>query len=274
MRFYLGTHVPSWLEFLDIPLFVSRRRLGKNLPRALGRWALDSGGFSELSLFGEWRTTVPQYVAEVRRFESEIGGLDWAAPMDWMCEPHMLKKTGLTVEEHQRRTVRNYLELREHLDIVIPVLQGWVLDDYLRCIEMYVQAGVDDLALTTGIGSVCRRQHTDEAAAIFERLFAEGLTAMHGFGVKTQGLQRIAHHLESADSMAWSLDGRRQPPLPGCSHMNCANCDRYALRWRGRLLQQLRGVELERPSQMEPIPVDADSVRLLGSRHRRRMRGR
>ena len=29
----------------------------KTLPRARGRWALDSGGFSELSLYGEWRTS-------------------------------------------------------------------------------------------------------------------------------------------------------------------------------------------------------------------------
>ena len=39
--------------------------------------------------------------------------LEWAAPMDWMCEPAMLARTGLTVEDHQRRTVANFLELRE-----------------------------------------------------------------------------------------------------------------------------------------------------------------
>ncbi len=38
--------------------------------------------------------------------------LDWA-PMDWMCEPAMLARTGLTVEDHQRRTSANFLELRE-----------------------------------------------------------------------------------------------------------------------------------------------------------------
>jgi hypothetical protein len=57
--FFLGTHMPHWLGLLDIPLFVSHRRLGrlKTLPRALGPWALDSGGFSELALFGESRST-------------------------------------------------------------------------------------------------------------------------------------------------------------------------------------------------------------------------
>jgi hypothetical protein len=32
--------------------------------------------------------------------------------MDWMCEPFMLAKTGLSVREHQQRTVTNYLNPR------------------------------------------------------------------------------------------------------------------------------------------------------------------
>lgn len=266
MKFYLGTHIPSWLEFFDVPLFVSRRRLTgvKKLPRALGAWALDSGGFSELSLFGEWRTTATQYIGEVRRFEKEIGRLDWAAPQDWMCEPEVLKKTGMTVGDHQRLTLGNFLWLRDNLGgSVIPVLQGWALDDYLRHLEMYELHGVTLSAeRTVGVGSVCRRQHTDEAVAIFARLAAEGLRT-HGFGVKTQGLARVRHQLVSADSMAWSLDARRADPLAGCSHKNCANCERYALRWRGRLLQHLRGVAV----RLVPPPAAIDET---ATRRRRR----
>ncbi len=37
--------------------------------------------------------------------------------------------------------------------------------------------------------------------------------------------------------MAWSIDARHRPPLPGCTrHRNCANCLRYALRWRSHVL--------------------------------------
>lgn len=48
--FYLGTHQPQWLGRYDVPMFISRRRLSsrKSLPQARGRWALDSGGFTEL----------------------------------------------------------------------------------------------------------------------------------------------------------------------------------------------------------------------------------
>lgn len=58
-RFYLGTHRPAWLGQMDIPLFVSDHTLSqvKNLPRALGPWALDSGGFTELDMHGKWTST-------------------------------------------------------------------------------------------------------------------------------------------------------------------------------------------------------------------------
>ena len=89
MKFWLGTHKPNWLE-TDRDLFISRRRLfeRKSLPVGAGPWALDSGGFTELNLFGHWQTTEDDYVSDVLRFEREIGNLAWVAPMDWMCEPH------------------------------------------------------------------------------------------------------------------------------------------------------------------------------------------
>lgn len=242
--FYLGTHMAHWLGVLDIPLFVSRNRLNarRTLPRARGPWALDSGGFTELGRHGEWRRTAASYVAEVERYRDEIGNLQWAAPMDWMCEPIMLAKTGLTVTAHQMRTVDNYLRLRDMAPELpfVPVLQGWTLDDYLRCIDLYDFVGVDlTRQKTVGVGSVCRRQHTSEIAWIVGNLAQRGLR-LHGFGVKTRGLAVYARHLVSADSMAWSYDGRR---TPGCDHgsaaKNEANCLPFALGWRERMLAQV-----------------------------------
>jgi hypothetical protein len=248
-RFYLGTHMPSWLAAFDVPLFVSARRLrGRvNLPYAVGPWALDSGGFTELSMHGTWDNgpTPAEYAAEVRRYSRRIGRLDWAAPQDWMCEPVILAKTGLTIAEHQARTVDNYLQLRDLAPDLpwIPVVQGWRVDDYLRCVERYQRAGVDLAALPlVGVGSVCRRQATSEAAAIFGALHDAGVRGLHGFGVKTLGLARCGVLLASCDSLAWSLDARRKPPLDGCiGHRNCANCPRYALQWRTRLLATTGG---------------------------------
>lgn len=234
MRFYLGTHETSWLARVQIPLFVSRRRLQprRTLPVATCRWSLDSGGFTELSQFGRWQITEAEYVRQVRRYQEEIGRLDWAAPMDWMCEPFVCEVTGKTVDEHQRLTVENFLRLRDELGtLVIPVLQGWAVDDYQRCVDLYERAGVDLAAeRIVGVGSVCRRESTADAARIFRGLASQGLS-LHGFGIKVAGLARYGDALASADSMAWSYAGRLRP-LPDCTHKTCANCMRFALKWR------------------------------------------
>ena len=236
VTFYLGAHHPHWLAMAGVPLFVSRNRLVsyRKLPRASTRWALDSGGFTELSQHGYWRTSASKYAADVRRFHDEIGMMDWAAPQDWMCEPNMLRKTGLGITDHQQRTIDNYLELRALApDLpIIPVLQGWSVPDYWHHADAYRRAGValESLPLV-GVGTVCRRQHTGTATAIFASLHSQGLK-LHGFGLKLTGLRTCAQWLVSADSMAWSYSGRREPPIAGHTHKNCANCMEYALDWR------------------------------------------
>jgi hypothetical protein len=272
-RFYLGTHHPHWLRlerFRDVPLFISRNRLAgyKTFPRALGRWALDSGGFTELKDHGDWRLTAAEYVAVVRRIVDGVGRMpDFVAPMDWMCEPWVIfgknrhlepgnptrfhgtrEARGLSPDDpeqdldtavrfHQERTMENYLELLVLAPEIpwIPVLQGWTLDHYLDCAAMYAAAGVDlAAAATVGLGSVCRRQATAEIDEIVSTFRTRGLS-LHGFGVKTQGLADYGPDLASADSMAWSMDARRRPPLPGHTHKNCANCEDWALAWYQRI---------------------------------------
>lgn len=240
MEFFLGTHEVSWLRRTDVPLFVSHRRLArqKGLPRALGRWCLDSGGFSEISLHGRWVTEPLEYADAVGRYQDEIGGLLWCAPMDWMCEPVMLQQTGLSIEEHQHRTVENVALLRQLGLPVIPVLQGWDTTDYHRCVEVYTDAGFDlESEPIVGIGTVCRRQDTAKAEEIV--LSLQPLHC-HGFGVKITGLSNYGWALASADSMAWSFNARKNPPLPGCKHKNCNSCLRWALAWRERLMNRLK----------------------------------
>lgn len=249
MRFLLGTHQPSWLARLSVPLFVSHRRLARlrRLPEATAGWALDSGGFSELLMFGAWRTTCRDYAAAVHRYRDHVGRLEWAAPQDWMCEPSMLAKTGRSIAQHQAATIASVLDLRGRVDgvRVIPVLQGWTLADYFACVDRYQAAGID-LANEplVGLGSVCRRQATTEIAAIVSELARAGL-ALHGFGIKTRGLGTYGRHLASADSMAWSYNARRHRPLPGCRHRSCANCPRWALQWRQTVLRRVASQQLD-----------------------------
>lgn len=241
MDFWLGVHRAHWLETMGVPLMVSHRilRERKTLPTAIAPWVLDSGGFTELSLNGKWTSGPNEYVQAIDRYAS-IGQLRWASPQDWMCEPHMLDLTGLSIREHQNRTIDSVLSLRDlkpkaH---IIPVLQGWERDDYLYHVNAYASAGLDLFREpVVGLGSVCRRQNMDAAAHIVADLSAMGLR-LHGFGFKKTGLRRCWHLLASADSMAWSFRARRDDPLPGCTHKACSNCPRYARRW----YQQVVGI--------------------------------
>ena len=243
MRFYLGTHMPHWLATAGVPLFVSRRRLEdrRRMPKACASWALDSGGFTELEKFGGWQMTADAYADLVLSIAERVGRMDWAAPQDWMCEPHMLRRTGLSVDEHQGRTVENFVALRERLGhLVIPVLQGWSLADYERCWDRYEGAGVNlGNEPTVGLGSVCRRQATSQIGRIVEAMHDRG-ASLHGFGVKSAGVRAYGHLLRSADSMAWSFAGRLRGPCP----KGCANHLHYAVEWRERLIE-------ERPVQMQ-----------------------
>jgi len=222
-------------------MFLSNRRLArlKSLPRALGPWALDSGGFTEITTYGEWRTSPKQYVELIRRYHDEVDQLAWASQQDFMCEEQALRMTGLTIEEHQDLTVENFLTLRDLApDLrIIPVVQGWLRPQYLRCVEKFMAAGID---LTreplVGVGSICRRPSTYVASWILQDLHAAGLR-LHAFGYKKTGLEVSWPHVVSADSMAWSKGGRYER-ICG-THKSEANCLDYALRWRGDLLDHL-----------------------------------
>jgi hypothetical protein len=107
--------------------------------------------------------------------------------------------------------------------------------------ECYLAAGVNlTAAPVVGIGSICRRQHTREAAHIIGTLAALGLK-LHGFGLKTVGLRKTARMLISADSQSWSIgmwrQGTRGSYIPWREMMG------YALDWRERILAEIDGAD-------------------------------
>jgi hypothetical protein len=169
----------------------------------------------------------------------EVGGLAFAAPQDWMCEPHMVARTGLSVMEHQRRTVESYRTLCRLAPSVpwCPVVQGYTIDEYLECVRMYDDAGIPiRSAPVVGVGSVCRREASSEIEDLVYALHGAGLRGLHGFGVKRGGLARVGHLLASSDSMAWSATARRRGPMiPGHRH-TCSHCLEWAMAWRAEVI--------------------------------------
>jgi hypothetical protein len=249
VRFYLGTPCADWLSRRDlegVPLFVSANRLRGHAEetRATMRWALDSGGFTQIAAHGRWVVPAKQYASEAARWRREIGRMDFAAIQDYMCEPPMIEKTGLSVVIHQMLTTRSLLELRDLEPSVpwMPVLQGWEMEDYLRHADRYDRAGVDlTKEPVVGVGSVCRRENTAEAELLMKALHRLSIKP-HGFGFKKTGVVNAGRYMHSADSMAWSYAARFRPVrLKECAHeyRTCEYCDRWALRWRRELHRAL-----------------------------------
>lgn len=173
---------------------------------------LDSGAFSMIRDHGCWIRTAAEHVAFTRRAMAALRTVKHVATMDWMCEPVMIARTGLSVIEHQRRTVESFIRLRHMAPEVpwMPTLQGHTIEDYLRCIDMFEAAGVDlGAEALVGLGSVCRRSGTLELVAVITAIlrYRPGLR-LHGFGVKSTGTLLSCLDLRSVDSEAWSTRGR------------------------------------------------------------------
>lgn len=213
MRFFTGLHQPSDAHHFH-SAFVSVNRLrGRKSAFARGEWIMDSGAFTEIKTHGEYRHSVSDYAAEIRRWKTLEGErLLAAVSQDYMCEADMLKRTGLTIAEHQRLTIERYDALiAEDTGVyILPVLQGYAPADYVA----HVRAYGDRLkqGAWVGVGSVCKRNANPQSiVAVLAHIIGERPDLkLHGFGLKTTALENffVREMLHTADSMAWSFAAR------------------------------------------------------------------
>ncbi len=215
MRFYPGLHqMKDACRFERCFLSINRLRRRKSF-FYVADWIMDSGAFTEVSKFGEYRHSVSEYAKEAREWEG-CGHLELIVSQDYMCEAFILKKTGMTVERHQRLTIDRYLDLAacDLATPILPVLQGYTCEEYLRHLEAY-----GDLlkpGSRVGVGSVCKRNvKPDEVRHILTSIKRERPDLrLHGFGLKFTALldPEIRKALYSSDSMAWSTAARYERP--------------------------------------------------------------
>lgn len=214
MRFFTGLHQPSDAHHFDAAFISKNRLLKRKSAFVVGDWIMDSGAFTTILTHGDYPESVEVYAAEIKRW-SKNGNLLAAVAQDYMCETHMLKITGKTILEHQQLTIERYDALMK-CDVggvcIMPVLQGYAPEDYVRHIEMYG----DRLAqgAWVGVGSVCKRN--GDPRAIERVLMAIKKVRpdlrLHGFGLKSTALSSwiVRALLFTADSMSWSFAARKQ----------------------------------------------------------------
>jgi len=212
MLFFTGMHRPHDAHYVP-RAFVSINVISKRKSEFRANdWIMDSGAFTEISNHGMWRYGVDQYAKQIKRWTTNANLLA-AVSQDYMCEPWILKKTGKTIQEHQQLTVNRYKDLVQYDTggtYIIPVLQGFAPEDYLRCIGMYGYSLKPESWV--GVGSVCKRNGNPNAIKqVLSAIRRERPDIyIHGFGLKKTALKDpdIRKDLFSSDSMAWSYQAR------------------------------------------------------------------
>jgi len=222
LLFYPGTHQVGDAKHFDRVCISRNRLVGRKKPVECDDVLLDCAGFTTIEKHGGYPHPPEEWAREVHRLNSNgILKITVVVAQDYMCEPWMLAKTGLTIEDHQRLTIGRFdaviAELHRLYDgpppfEVMPVLQGFAISDYLRHIEMYGDRLTP--GMWVGVGSVCKRQ--GDPAIIEDLLLAiAGVRPdlrLHGFRCEADGtpqshrspaaLQRGQHGLVLCSSEA------------------------------------------------------------------------
>lgn len=176
--------------------------------------ALDSAGFVAMVRYGGYRWSTAEYVELAASFPWA-----WWASMDYCCEPEVASNRDVVLDRVRltaHRLVECQREARERgIPDPVPVLQGWLPDDYLRCADL-----LGDLPPLVGLGSVCRRnlRGPDGVLEIVRRLDVRlpAHVKLHLFGVKGDAIPIFLGHprIQSVDSMAWDQAARRELAMP------------------------------------------------------------
>ena len=220
--FYVGLHQPHDAAHFTRCCISIHRLETRKAAVPCGDVLIDSGAFTKLAKYGCYPEPVEVFAGQLHRLWTQgVVRITAAVAQDYMCEPFMLARTGLTVAEHQRLTIERYDALVAALRSlfggpppfqVMPVLQGFTPADYISHLEAYGDRLTP--GMWVGVGSVCKRQGD---IAMIETLLS-GIWGMrsdlrlHGFGVKLSALRSpvVRALLYSADSMAWSFSAAQK----------------------------------------------------------------
>lgn len=177
-------------------------RRGGKFKKSFGLTWLDCGGFTILNQYGNYPFSIVNYANLIARLKP-----NYYATMDYPCEPEISRSLGLmSNQERIEATVKNAVKVAvwegQLKGTMVPVIQGYSLDEYLHCLNLYNEAGLirDYMA----VGSMCRRISDKELACLIPGIYHEaqrlGCSKLHFFGLK------LSPTLEIYDEMIYSRD--------------------------------------------------------------------
>lgn len=194
---------------------------------------------------------------------SENGGIPWWE-YEYVDTDDLWTQKG--VRDHQEQTVSRYAEIHYELRRIgcrvylMPVLQGYEVEEYLECIRMYESAGFLPPGAYVGVGSVCKRNaNVDTVEGLLGAIaLARPDLRLHGFGLKVTALKSefVRQALASSDSMAWSLSARKQG-----RNQNCwTEAEKYRAQVQELINQDDRRKETGRSDGRDPSSVGRDEA--------------
>lgn len=189
------------------------------------KFFLDSGGFSLLNKYGDYPFSVKDYVSLIKHYRPH-----YAAVMDYPCEPEINRKNYLgklgfielkeyqTNKERIEQTIANTIEILKYekelpRTQIIPVIQGYTLNEYKYCIDRMCELGIFDRYKYVAVGTMCRRISNKELrkyiVAITDYVWTTHPNIkFHFFGLKLNALKDYvcAERIHSCDSAAWKMN--------------------------------------------------------------------
>lgn len=172
-------------------------------PKKSGLKWLDCGGFTLLNQYGNYPFSVVNLANLIAQLKPH-----YYATMDYPCEPEISRSLGLKSNwDRIKATVENAIRLIEYENQlpgqVVPVIQGYTLEEYQFSIDCHQQAGT--IREYMAIGSMCRRIKTqglnELIIGIYESARQAGVKRLHYFGLKlSPNLDHLRKYIWSSDS--------------------------------------------------------------------------
>ena len=167
---------------------------------------LDSGGYSLFSKFDKYPFTKQEYLKLINHYRP----LAWI-PMDYPCEPELLKRLNQTVEERIASTLDNLIFFMTQPNSppgLLAVIQGYTLKERLNCFDMILDTGLKTQWLA--IGSLCALANLQKIHHIVNGLSDYAIKVgwegkFHLFGLTIKYLKKytLPNNIISFDTSAW-----------------------------------------------------------------------
>lgn len=197
-----------------------------SLPSNSDKIMIDSGAYDfQIKDNGTFPYDVETYFHKILEFEKTSNiRINYLVSMDYICSK---PKNSYDKKKNLKRIKDTVKKAKELIDLhgqykpkpnfkIIPVVQGYLPNEYKKCLELMIKAKIIKSNSYIGIGSVANRKKVKEIEEILrvikETLIEHSLDSIkiHIFGLNLNAIKNpyIARNIASFDSFSWTFPYR------------------------------------------------------------------